>query len=160
MKQKIINILNLMVRDDGSVGLKSFEDLGDDTFRLETSLSEFGHQTLLRFEPTGDAAMFRVEITHLFGYLDIRISPDQAAGQLLRMLLSNTGSFQTTTAFMGVQQGEGDGKFYATLNSFHHFVASWANEEIAEALRLHLFDLTMGLVTKDGSLTMLKMYGE
>jgi hypothetical protein len=160
MKQKITNILNLMIREDNSVGIKSFQVIGDDSFDLKTNLSEFGHQTRLRFEPTGDNAMFRVEITHVCGYLDIRIGPDQAAGQLLRMLMGNTGSFQNTTAFVGVQRYDGDDTFYVTLNSFHHFVTSWSDEEIAGALRLHLFDLTMGLVVKDSSLTMLKMYGE
>jgi hypothetical protein len=160
MKQKITNILNLMIREDNSLGIKSFQDMGDDSFDLKTNLSEFGHRTRLRFEPTGDNVMFRVEITHVCGYLDVRMNPGQAAGQLLRMLLGNTGSFQNTSAFVGVERYNGDDTFYVTLNSFHHFVTSWGDEEIAEALRLHLFDLSMGLVMKDGSLTMLKMYGE
>lgn len=112
MKQKITNILNLMTREDGSVGITSFKDRGDDSFDLKTNLSDLGHRTRLRFEPTGDNAMFRVEVTHVCGYLDVRIGPDQAAGQLLSMLMRNTGSFQTSTAFMGVQRYDGDDTFY------------------------------------------------
>ncbi len=101
--------------------------------------------------------MFRIEIMHLFGRFDVNIPPAAAAGQLLRMLAHNTGSFGTTTAFIGaLSQGE---TVYATLNSFHHFMTSWADMEIAQALMLHLFDLKMGLIVKDSSLTMLKTFG-
>ena len=158
MKQKIINILNSMVREEGAMGIKSFKESGNDSFELETQLSEYGHRTWLKYEPTGDMEMFRVEITHFFGQLDVQINPQIAAGQLLRMLAKNTGSFETTTAFIGVQSIEDT--FYATLNSFHHFVSSWRDEDIAKALNLHFFDLTMGLMTKDTSLTMLKLFGD
>lgn len=160
MKQKIINVLSRMVREDGSIGVKSYREISDDTFQLETQLSEFGHQTWLRFEPTGDMELFRVELTHVFGYLDIQLAPNIAANQLLRMLAKNTGSFETTTAFVGVQQGRDNNKLYVTLNSFHHFVSAWSDEDIAKALSLHFFDLTMGLMTKDTSLTILKMFGD
>lgn len=74
------------------------------------------------------------------------------------MLAHNTGSFSTTTAFMGVASR--NNRFDATLNSFHHYLSKWNDAEIAQALLLHMFDLTMGFMTKDSSLTMLKMYGE
>lgn len=160
MKQKIMNILNHMIREGGTIGINSYELVGSHTFKLVTQLSEFGHETWLKFEPTGDMAMFRIEITHVFGYIDTSVTPEVAANQLLLMLSRNNGSFANTTAFVGVQQRKGDPRLYATLHSFHHFVAAWKDEEIAEALRLHFFDLSMGLVTKDASLTILKMFGE
>lgn len=160
MKHKIVNILNRMVQEGDSIGIKSFEEISANTFKLETQLSEYGHGTWLRFEPTGDMEMFRVEITHVFGYLDIQLAPSIAANQLLRMLAGNTGSYGNTTAFIGVQKLEGDDTLYVTLNSFHHFVTAWSDEEIAKALKLHFFDLMMGLVTKDASLTILKMFGD
>ena len=80
-----------------------------------------------------------------------------AAGQLLRMLVHNIGSFETTTAFLGAISQEKT--FYATLNSFHHFLSSWEDVDIAKALTLHLFDLMMGFVTEDSSLTMLRRFG-
>ncbi|HMG73976.1 MAG TPA: hypothetical protein VK582_10780 [Pyrinomonadaceae bacterium] len=49
--------------------------------------------------------------------------------------------------------------FYATLNSFHHYMAKLDDADIARALSLHLFDITMGLTLSD-SLTMLKMLGD
>lgn len=160
MKEKITNILTRMVRDDGTIGIKSYEEVYDNTYKVVTQLSEFGHETRFRFEPTDDMTMFRVEITHVFGYLDTGPDPRAAARQLLLLLARNSGSFGNTTAFIGVQKRKGDDTLYATLHSFHHFVMAWADEDIAEALRLHFFDLTMGLVTKDDSLTILKMFGE
>jgi hypothetical protein len=67
---------------------------------------------------------------------------------------------QATTAFIGATSNQQTGTFYVTLNSFHHFITHWADVDIAKALSLHLFDLTLGLVMKDTSLTMLKMFGD
>lgn len=158
MKEKIKRILDHMSQDSGSTSLKGYIENSDGSFELETELSQFGHSTLLKYEATADDEMFRVEIIHTFGYVDVRTSPDIAAGQLLRMLAHNTGSFSTTTAFMGVVSR--NNRFDATLNSFHHFLSKWNDAEIAQALLLHMFDLTMGFMTKDTSLTMLKMFGE
>lgn len=157
MKEKIKSILGHLTKQDG-VGIKSYKENPDGSFELETDLSEFGHQTQLKYEATGDSELFRVEIAHIFGVFDVRIPPEQAAGQLVRMLAHNTGSFSNTTAFIGVKPVEDN--FYATLNSFHHFMTKWEDAEIARALSLHLFDLTMGLTTSDPSLTMLKMLGD
>lgn len=147
-----------MSQESGGTSLKGYIENPDGSFELKTELSEFGHSTVLKYEATGDNEMFRVEIVHTFGYVDVRIPPETAAGQLLRMLAHNTGSFSTTTAFMGVASR--NNRFEATLNSFHHFLSKWDDAEIAEALLLHVFDLTMGLMTKDTSLTMLKMFGD
>lgn len=145
------------MKQDG-VGIKSYTENSDGSFELETDLSEFGHRTHLKYEATGDNKLFRVEIAHIFGLFDVRIPPTDAAGQLLRMLAHNKGSFGSTTAFIGVKPV--DDKFYATLNSFHHFMTKWDDADIAQALSLHLFDLTMGLGLSDSSLTMLKMLGD
>ena len=157
MKEKIIGILTQLMNQEG-IGIKSYKENVDGSFELETDLTEFGHKTLLKSEFTGDHKLFRVEITHIFGLFDVRIPPTDAAGQLLRMLAHNTGSFSSTTAFLGVKPVEE--RFYATLNSFHHFMAKWDDSDIANALSLHLFDLRMGLCTSDPSLTMLKMLGD
>jgi hypothetical protein len=157
MKEKIKRILGHLTKQDG-VGIKSYKENPDGSFELETDLSEFGHRTHLKYEATGDNELFRVEIAHIFGLVDVRIPPTDAAGQLLRMLAHNTGSFGSTTAFIGVKPV--DDKFYATLNSFHHFMTKWDDADIAGALSLHLFDLTMGLGLSDPSLTMLKMLGD
>lgn len=159
MKQKIKNILDHMVRHPGA-GIKSYKEHANGSFEVETALSESKHQTFLKYEATGDNSMFRIEIMHVFGYLDVHIPPQNAAGQLLRMLAHNTGSFSNTTAFVGVKSDQDTGKFFATLNSFHHFITNWSDAEIAEALNLHFFDLAMGFTTKDTSLTMLKMFGD
>jgi hypothetical protein len=156
MKDKIKNILDHLKMQEG-VGIKSYKENPDGSFDLETDLSEFGHQTNLKYEATGDNELIRIQITHVFGVFEVRIPPADAAGQLLRMLTHNTDSFTSTTAFIGAKP-VGD-KFYATLNSFHHFMTKWDDADIARALSVHLFDLTMGLTLSDPALTMLKMLG-
>lgn len=158
MKEKLKNILDHMVQQGTIGGVKNYKEDPDGSFELETPLSEYNHQTLLKYEATSNGELFRVEITHVFAYLDVEIAPDAAAGQLLRMLSHNSGSFNGTTAFIGVASHEGS--FLATLNSVHHFLTSWSDADIAKALSLHFFDLHMGLVTKDTQLTMLKMLGD
>ncbi len=156
MKAKIESILNHMVRSGGSLGVKSYHEAPDGSFQLVTGLSQYGHKTFLKYEATGDDDMFRVEITHFFGKFDVNVPPNLAAAQLMRMLVHNTESFGTSTAYIGASsQGN---TFYATLNSFHHFVTAWSDADIAKALNLHFFDLGMGLVTEDSSLTMLKRF--
>lgn len=159
MKQKTRGILDYLVQRPGAIRIKSYTEQDDGSFEVETPLSESNNKTTLRYEAIGDNTMFRIEIRHTFGYLDVRMSPQEAAGQLLRMLALNTGSFYNTTAFFGVQQ-EKTGRILATLNSFHHFLTNWSDADIAEALYLHFFDLVMGMTTKDTSLTMLKMFGD
>src|ERR1043165_9359407 len=100
MKEKVKKILEHMSQASGGTSLKGYVENSDGSFELKTELSQFGHSTLLKYEATGDNQMFRVAIIHTFGYVDVRISPETAAGQLLRMLAHNTGSFSTTTAFM------------------------------------------------------------
>jgi len=74
--------------------------------------------------------------------------------ELVSLIETNSAAIK----FIGVEPAEN--KFHATLNSFHHFLASWSDEDIAEALNLHFFDLMMGLALKDTSLTMLKSFGD
>jgi hypothetical protein len=160
MREKIKNILDHMIKSGSKWSVKSYTENPDGSFELETKMSEYNHLTFLQYSATGDNEMFRIEIKHVFGFVDVDIPPQNAAGQLLRMLAHNTGSFSDTTAFIGVESDDDTGTFYATLNSFHHFVSSWSDADIAKALSLHLFDLMMGLTTKDTALTMLGMFGD
>ena len=158
MKEKIKNILDHLVKEERGVGIQGYKENPDGSYELETDLTQFNHRTLLKYEATADNELFRVEIAHIFALFNVEIPPADAAGQLLRMLAHNTGSFGTTTAFIGMKPvGE---TFYATLNSFHHFVSKWEDADIARALSLHFFDLTMGLVLSDPALTMLQYLGD
>ena len=157
MQKKILNVLNCLVRKEGPISIKSYKEANERAYVLQTEYSQYGQQTWLKYEATGDEEMFRIEIKHVFGYLDVRTDPETAASQLLRMLAHNTGSFLNTTAFIGVEPAID--KFHATLNSFHHFLMSWSDDSIAEALNLHFFDLMIGLVVQDSLLTMLKSFG-
>jgi hypothetical protein len=154
MREKMKSILDHMVRKGSSMGIKSYKDAGQDTFELETPYTEHGHRTWLRYEPNNSMDMFRVEVRHIFASVDVRVDPTTAASQLLTMLGGNVGSFLTSTAYLGVELR--NGKYYAILNSFQHFVMNWSNEDIAEALSLLFFDLMAGLMMEDSSLTMLK----
>jgi hypothetical protein len=158
MRQKIKTILDHMVRKESPMGISSYKDAGEDTFELETAYTPYGHRTWLRYEPNNSMDMLRVEVRHVFGYIDVRVDPTTAASQLLTMLGRNAGSFQTTTAYLGIELV--DGKYYALLNSFQHFVAKWSDEDIAEALSLLFFDMMAGLMVGDSSLTMLKELSE
>ena len=157
MKQKVRSILDHMVRGEGAM-IKGYEETSNGFFKLETELSQFKQQTYLKYEFTSDNEMFRIEIMHIFGYLDVRIPPQTAAAQLLRMLEHNTGSFGSTTAYIGVTKPD-DATFHITFNSFHHFVTEWSDADIAKALSLHFFDMVMGFMTMDTSLTMMKVFG-
>ena len=159
MKQKITSILDHLIRQGSVAGITSYKEQPDGSFEITTCLSELNHNTFLKYEATGDNEMFRIEIKHVFGYLDVRIPPQEAAGQLLQMLADNTGSFGNSTAFIGVTRDENTGQFFATLNSFHHFVTSWSDAEIAKALSLHFFDLVGSFTIQDSELTMLKIFG-
>ncbi|MGA3026506.1 MAG: hypothetical protein ABSF98_17220 [Bryobacteraceae bacterium] len=122
MKDTVRSVLKQMIRSEGAFGIRSFREMPDDSFRLETALSEFGHKTFLKYEATRDNEMFRIEIRHVFGRFAFDVPPTAAADQLLKMLTRNTGSFGETTAFIGAYP-QGD-TVYATLNSVHHFVTA------------------------------------
>lgn len=159
MKEKMKNILDHMVSKESSFGIKSYKDVGNDIFELETPYTEYGqYRTFLKYEPNNSMDMFRVEVRHIFASINVRVDPTTAASQLLTMLGRNVGSWQDSTAYLGIQSG--DGEYYAVLNSFQHFVMKWNDEDIAEALHLLFFDMTMGLTMKDSSLTMMKEFSE
>ncbi len=159
MQDKVRNILKEATLSDSFKHIEAYKEIaGPYQFELTTAYSEYGHRTLLRYEPTGDMKFIRIEIKHRFGFLDLDGEFDVVAKQFLRLLGSNIGGFNGTTAFLGVEL-EGD-TFYATLGSFHHFVAAWSDKDIASALTLHIFDIITGLMATDSSLTILKFFGD
>lgn len=159
MQDKIRNVLNQATQSDNFKYIVAYKEIpGKYQFELITAYSKYGHQTLLRYEATGDLEFVRIEIKHRFGYLDIDGEPNAVANQLLGLLRRNIGAFNGTTAFLGVEFE--DGKFYATLGSFHHFVTKWSDKDIANALTLHIFDIITGLMVSDASLTILKHFGD
>lgn len=157
--ERMRNILNLATKSANFKYIEAYKEIaGSYQLELTTAYSEFGHRTYLRYEFTGDAEFIRIEIKHRFGYVDPDDEPNVVANQLMGLLRRNIGAFNGTTAFLGVEFE--DGKFFATLGSFHHFVATWSDKDIASALTLHIFDIVTGLMTSDSSLTILKRFGE
>ncbi|MFN2456117.1 MAG: hypothetical protein ABR577_18085 [Pyrinomonadaceae bacterium] len=159
MRQKALNILNIMIKEEDVSKFTGYEEVGDNTFELQTSLTrDCKHRTWLKFDATGDMELFRVELTHIWGYLDLNVDANVAANQLMHALVDNTGSYQGSSAYFGLKHN--DGTFYLTLNAYHHFLMIWRDEDVARALSLILFDLTMGFITYDPSLTILKNFAD
>ncbi|HEV2707773.1 MAG TPA: hypothetical protein VGV59_17775 [Pyrinomonadaceae bacterium] len=156
MNGKIRNILEQLMKKQGAISILRYRDAGDSTFELTTNLSDISHRTWLKYEFTGDMEMFRVEIRHRFGEINKNVDTLTAARQLFTMLHKNIGSYGTSTAYIGIEL-EGD-KSYAALNSFHHFLTKWSDEDIAQALHLHFFDLATSMLMDDANLTILIRY--
>jgi hypothetical protein len=138
-----------MLKILGEIKVKSPSILTDfleedaSSFELKTEYSKYDHRTWLKYEPTSDGEIVRMELTHLFGSLDFgRSAPDP--GHLLRLLSMNIPSFQGSGAYLGVRRS--NDTFFVSLNSNPIFLTRWSDEDIAEALTTHLFDLTMALI--------------
>ncbi len=156
MSEKIRNILDQLMKKGGAISILSYRDAGNRTYELTTNLSDLRHRTYLKYEFTDDMEMFRVEIKHRFGGININVDELTAARQLFTMLHKNIGSYGTSTAYIGIEK-EGE-RLYAALNSFHHFITKWSDEDIAQALHLHFFDLATGLLMDDANLSILVRY--
>lgn len=161
MQERIQNILNQAISLEEFKYIHGYRQLnGPYQFELETFYTEYGHQTFLKYIPTDDLEFVRIEIKHRFGFLDVDREFEVTAKQLMLLLERNVGQFQGTSSFIGVEYEDQADIFYAVLGSVHHFVTSWSDEDIANALTLHIFDMTMGLAVKDSSLTILKFFGD
>ena len=141
MRERMFRILNL-VKAKGLPGLKDFREEDASSFEIKTQYAEYDHRTWLKYELSNDGAIVRMELTHLFGYLNFDKGVDPS--QLLRLLSMNIPSFQDSSAFIGVRYT--NDTFFVSLNANPMFLTKWSDEDIAEVLTTQLFDLTMGLV--------------
>lgn len=157
MRERMLKILDHIIGQEGFSGIKGYRGAGNDHFELITHYTECGQRTWLRYEPTTDMKFLRLEIRHRFGSLNLNFDPNTAANKLITLFNRNVGAFQATGSYLAVEYGDND-KFYTTLNSFHYFLLKWNDEDIAEALSLYFFDLTMGLITVETSLTILETF--
>jgi hypothetical protein len=139
LRERMFRILNLIKAKDLHI-ISDFQEEDASSFKLKTQYAEYDHQTWLKYELHNDRV--RMEITHLFGYLNFEYGVD--ANQLLQILSMNIPSFQTSSAYIGVRNM--DGTFFVSLNTSPIFLSKWSDEDIAEALFTQLFDLTMGLI--------------
>lgn len=123
--------------------MTDFQAEGDDSFVLDTRFSPHGHRTWLKWEKLEDSDVIRVELTHLFGYLDLN-KTDDPANFLLEMFEQNIPSFQNSGACLGVKISPPN--YFLSLNSTHTFVERMSDKDIADILSIALFDLLMGVM--------------
>lgn len=143
MRDRMFNILNL-IKAKGSCIEDFQEDSRDGSFELKTPFSKYDHRTWLKYELTDDGEKVRMELTHLFGYLDFSGGADPS--DLLHLFSMNIPSFQGTSAYLGVKLMNDN--FFASLNAAPIFSAKSSDADIAGALWTQLFDLIMGLVVE------------
>lgn len=136
LQARIFRILTLL-KEQNLGGLKDFCEEDATLFEIKTPYAEHGHRTWLKYEPNNDGSAVRMELTHLFGRLDFDKGIDPT--QLLRLLSTNVPSFRNSSAYLGTQSV--DGTFFVSLNATLIFLAKWSDEDIADALSIHLFDL-------------------
>ena len=141
MRERLLRILGLL-KSTGAIGLKDFREEDATSFEIKTAYAGDDHRTWLKYELNNDGSAVRMELTHLFGYLDFE--PGVGPRDLLELMSMNLPSFQNSSAYLGTRQHEGT--VFVSLNSTIIYLTKWSDEDIADALSIHLFDLTMGLV--------------
>jgi len=142
LQARIFRILTLL-KEQNLVGLKDFREEDATLFEITTPYAEHGHRTWLKYGPNNDGSAVRMELTHLFGRMDFDKGIDPS--QLLCLLSMNVPSFRNSSAYLGTQNV--DGTVFVSLNAILIFLTKWSDEDIADALSIHLSDLVaMGFV--------------
>lgn len=144
MRERILRILNAL-KAKGLEGLTGsivgFRVEGADAFELKTNFT--GHKTFLKYETSGDGAVIRIGLTHVFGHLDLSRTDDPTQF-LLAMLQENLPSFRNSSAYLGLRAGSPYP--FVCLNATHHFLDTLSDEEITELLSIAIWDLKMGFL--------------
>ncbi|MDX6577593.1 MAG: hypothetical protein QOE96_3546 [Blastocatellia bacterium] len=142
MSERIVNILNSIKTTGLPDYLKEFQQISEDTFDLQTTLSDFSHQTRLSFNGL-DSAYLWIYLTHLFGYLD----PLTTTEHLQHILSLNNESYNGSGAFIAVAHNTTNNIFQVTLRSHQIFLTKWRDEEIADAVATLLYNIlvTVGI---------------
>jgi hypothetical protein len=143
MRQRILTILSIL-KAKGQEGLTGsildFKVNSKDVFELQTNFTR--HKTFLRYEASSDE-VFRIELTHFFGHLDLSKAEDPTQF-LSEMLEQNVSSFRNSGACLGIRA---EAPFpLVCLNSTHPFITALSDADIAEILSVAIFDLKMGLL--------------
>ena len=147
-KERMLDILGIM-KGEGALSIKSFQVEDDGSFEIKTFYSDYHHRTWLKFETTEDGEIVRMELTHLFGILDIRpgLTAEQVLGitnQLIDLLKENIPHYRGSSAYLGVRFREEN--YYVFLNAAPIFLTKWSDEDIAEALKIQFLDLVTSLM--------------
>lgn len=141
MRERMFRILNL-IKSKELLVLEDFREEDASSFEIKTPYTEYDHRTWLKYELNNDGSAVRLELTHLFGYLDL--GKGVYINQILQILSMNIPSFQNTSAYIGVRNM--NGTYFVNLNATLIFLTKWTDEDIADALKIHLFDIITGLM--------------
>lgn len=136
VNQKIQEILNFLSKQ---WQINSVQ-LDENNFELDWSLSKFDHRTFLKFEISGD--VLRVDIKHAFGH--VNLERGVSGEDFLKMLLENVGTFQKTSAYLGIKVI--DETPATLLLSCPIFLLKWESRDIADVIQLHLLDIKNGFI--------------
>ncbi len=140
MSERMANVLNLMTTTSLPDYLKGFQQVREDTFTLQTTLSDFDHRTSLGFSGL-DSAYLWIYLTHVFGTLD----PNTTKEHLQHILSLNNESYNGSGAFIAVTHNPDNNVFYASLRSHQIFLTKWSDEDIADTLATLLFNMFMAV---------------
>jgi hypothetical protein len=152
MTERAINIVRHLTNITTPGAPTDFKQLSDSDFQLETDFTQYGRQTFLHFDTTVDT--FIVEITHIFGYLDL--SSGINTKNLLEMLMGNKPSFQHTGMYIAVEPQKE--LIFVSLNGSHQYLLKWSDEDIAEAIYWQLCSLLANFMFVPPE--PIKMFGE
>ena len=137
---RILGLLKAKGTETPLAGISGFTT-EDAVFELQTEFSKHGHRTFLKYELSSD--VIRMELTHVFGHLDLTKTPNPAQF-LLDMLIENSPSFRNSSACLGVKSFPPN--LFLTLNATHPFGIRMSDEDISDILSFSLLDLFMGLM--------------
>ena len=85
---------------------------------------------------------FRVDIKHAFGH--VNLERGISGEDFLKMLLENVGTFQKTSAYLGIKVI--DETPATLLLSCPIFLFKWESKDIADVIQLHLLDIKLSLI--------------
>jgi RNA polymerase subunit RPABC4/transcription elongation factor Spt4 len=111
----------------------------DNVFEITDKLPP-EHKIILSFMITAD--ILRVGFEYIFG--TVNMDEGISAEELMAMLICNVGSFQGTSAFIGVKV-VGDMP-YTILCNEHYFHMKWDDIDIADILSLQIADIKMAFL--------------
>jgi hypothetical protein len=140
VSERIANVLNLITTTNLPDYLKGFQRVREDTFDLQTTLSDFDHRTSLGFSGL-DSAYLWIYLTHVFGTLD----PNTTIEHLQHILSLNNESYNGSGAFISVTHNPDNNGFHVSLRSHQIFLTKWSDEDIADALATLLFNMFMAV---------------
>lgn len=154
MNSRIENILRLTTAFNMPAFRRFEPSEENNTYRINSDLSEFGHKTWLWYELSDE--FLRIEITCIFGEFELADGFDP--NYFVFLLIANNPSFRNSCAYVGAKE-IGD-TLHISLQTSQVFLPKWDDADIAKALAVKFFDLASGLMFRLPDPKPMKIYGE